>query len=84
MLFYDLAPLQNDSIVTSRCVQFTFGDKRNIYLLDESVTEKESRREGKRSIGPRMKNGHANLNSFCAHSNKRVCIFVGGLSDKKA
>ena len=33
MLFYYLAPLQNDSIVTSRCMQFTFGDKREVYLF---------------------------------------------------
>ena len=52
MLFYYLATHQNDSIVTSRCMQFTFGDKREVYLLDESVqpvTKKESSREGKRS-----------------------------------
>ena len=58
MLFYYLAPLQDDATVTSRCVQFTFGDKREVYLLDESVlpvTKKESMREGKRSIGPRRK-----------------------------
>ena len=45
-------------------MQFTFGDKREVYLLDESVlpvTEKEWRREGKRSIGPRIKYGHTNL-----------------------
>ena len=49
--------------MTSQCMQFTFGDKGEIYLLDESlvpVTEKERRREGKRRIGPRMKYGHAN------------------------
>ena len=28
MLFYYLAPLQNDSIVMSRCMQFPFGDER--------------------------------------------------------
>ena len=53
MLFYYLAPLQNDSIMTSRCVQFTFHDKEEVYQLDESslpVNEKESRQEGKRSI----------------------------------
>ena len=44
MLFYHLAPLQNDNIRTSRCMQFTFGDEREVYLLDDSalpVTEKE-------------------------------------------
>ena len=50
MLFYYLGPLQNDSIMTSLCVQFTFGDKRDVYLLDESalpVMEKESMQMGK-------------------------------------
>ena len=44
LLFYYLAPLQNDAVVMSRCLQFTFGDKGEVYLLDESalpVTEKE-------------------------------------------
>ena len=40
------------------------------------VTEKERRHEGKRSIGPRMKYGHANLmTSLDSH-------FAGGLSKK--
>ena len=45
MLFYYLAPLQNESIVMSQCMQFTFGDEGEVYLLDESalrLTEKES------------------------------------------
>ena len=37
MLFYYLAPLQDDAIILSRCVQFTFEDKREVYLLDESA-----------------------------------------------
>ena len=44
-------------------MQFTSGDKREVYLLDESalpVNEKERRREGKRSICPRMKYGRTN------------------------
>ena len=48
-------------------MQFTFGDKGEVYLQDKSalpVTKKESMQEGKRSIGPRMKYGHANLKSF--------------------
>ena len=52
MLFYFSAPLQNDSIVMSGCMQFTFGDKGKVYLFDESalpVTKKESMREGKNS-----------------------------------
>ena len=50
MLFYYLAPLQNDFIVTSQWMQFTFEDEREVYLLDESaltVTEKDSMQEGK-------------------------------------
>ena len=38
-----------------------------VYLLDESVlpvTEKERRGKEKKSIGPRMKNGHTNLDSL--------------------
>ena len=53
MLFYYLATRQNDSVMTSRCMQITFGDKREIYLLGESalpVTEKENMREGKRAL----------------------------------
>ena len=45
-------------------MQFTFGDKGEVHLLNESVlpvTEKERKGEGKSSIGPRMKYGHANL-----------------------
>ena len=64
MLFYYSAPLHKDCIVTSRCMQFTFGDKKEGHLLNESVlpiTEKERRRLGKRNIGPRIKYGHANL-----------------------
>ena len=46
-----------------------FGDKREVRLQDESieinlpVTKKEGMREGKKSISPRMKHGHANLSS---------------------
>ena len=44
-------------------MQFTFGDKGEVYLLNESVlpvTGKERRGEVKSSIGPKMKYGHAN------------------------
>ena len=41
MLFYYLAPLQYDTIMMSRCLQFTFGDKREVYLLDESALHAE-------------------------------------------
>ena len=61
-------------------MQFTFGDKGEVYLLGESalpVTEKERRREAKRSIGPRIKYGHAN------HDVTRQSI-CRGLSNKKA
>ena len=33
--FLLLSPLQNDSILTSWYIQFTIGDKREVYLLDE-------------------------------------------------
>ena len=59
-------------------MQFTFGDKREVYLHDKSalsVTRKESMREGKKRNGPKMKYGHTNLNSICAQTNKRVCVF---------
>ena len=48
-------------------MQFTFGDEREVYLLDESalpVTEKESMREGKRSIGPGNLSSFLNAQSF--------------------
>ena len=44
LLFYFLAPLQNDAVIMSQCTQFTFGDKKEVNLLDESalsVMEKE-------------------------------------------
>ena len=52
-------------------MQFTFGDKREVYLLDESalpLNKKESMREGKR----RMKYGHASLSSFNPNTNEQV------------
>ena len=52
-------------------MQFTFGDKGEVYLLDESaqpVTEKERRGEKKSSISPRMKYGHANLKPFSPYA----------------
>ena len=56
--------MQNDAIMTSRCMQLVFGDKRDVNLQDESalpVTKKESMQKGKKSISPRMKYGGANL-----------------------
>ena len=46
-----------NSVIVSRieCMQFIFGDKREVYLLDESVlpvTEKEGRQEGKTYFRP--------------------------------
>ena len=44
LLFYYLAPLLNDCLMMSQCMQFTFVDKREVYLQDESaqpVTKKE-------------------------------------------
>ena len=45
LLFFYLAPLQNDAVLTSRCVQFTFGDKGEVYLLDESAPTRGEKRE---------------------------------------
>ena len=53
-------------------MQLTCGYKRDIYLVDESVppvTEKERRGEGKSSIGPKMKYGHANHKLNCPYTN---------------
>ena len=33
LFFYYLAPLQNDTVVTSQCMQFTFGDKGEATFL---------------------------------------------------
>ena len=55
-------------------MQFILGDKREVHLLGESalpVTEKERRGEGKTTISPRMKYGHANLKSFFPYTNGR-------------
>ena len=55
LLFIYLAHLKNDCLVTLQCMQFTFGDKIEVNLLDKSalpVTEKESKPEGKMSICP--------------------------------
>ena len=79
LLFYYLAPLQNDCLVTSRCMQFTFWDKREVYLQNKSalpVTKKESMQEGKKStlvlqvnlsIVPKVKCTHCYITrqSFC-------------------
>ena len=58
-----------------------FWDKGEVYLVDQSVlrgTEKERMQEGKRSIGPRMKYGNANLmTSLDSH-------FAEGLNNRKA
>ena len=58
-------------------MQFTLGDKGEVHLLGESVlavTEKERKGEGKSSIGPGMKYGHANHNSFCPYTNGRCRV----------
>ena len=61
--FFHLDPAQNDALVTSGCVHFIFCRGRELKPTDESVlpvTAKERKREGKRSIGPRLKNECAN------------------------
>ena len=59
--------------MTSQCVQFTFRDKGEVYLCDES-DGKESEQEGKIHIGSRMKNGHANRNG--AISDSKINCFL--------
>ena len=48
MLFYYLAPLQNNTIMTSLCMQFIFGDKGVVYLLYESVLPVTGKKGGER------------------------------------
>ena len=67
LLFYYLVPLQNHCLVTSQCMQFTFEDKEKLPGWSERalpVTKKEWKGEGKKSICPWIKYGHANLNSY--------------------
>ena len=62
MLFY-LDPLQNDTIMTSRCMHYIFCQGRELQLTNESVLpvmKKEGKGKGKWTMGPKMKNGHAN------------------------
>ena len=47
LLFYYLALLQNDSLVPSRCVQFTFGDKREVTMLDESALPEMKKKDAR-------------------------------------
>ena len=49
LLFYYLAPLQNKTIVTSRCMQFNFGDKGPVWSESAlPVTGKEGKGEVKK------------------------------------
>ena len=52
LLFYYLAPLQNDTVVTSQCMQFTFRDKGAAWSACD-WKRKEGR--GKKSISPGTK-----------------------------
>ena len=79
MLFYYLDPLQNQAIMTSLCMHYTFCRGRKVKQADESVllpvTEKEGKGKGNEwTIGPRMKNGRANLCLFWAQTNGRSCV----------
>ena len=78
LCFFYLDLLQNDAIVTSRCMHYIFCRGREVKLYDESVllvTKKERKGKGKWTIGPRMKNGRANLCSFWAQKNSLSCVF---------
>ena len=69
LLFYYLVPLQNDTDMTSRSMQFSFGDNGAATGMIRPVTDKEGKGEGEKSISPWMKYGHANLSSFCSYTN---------------
>ena len=58
-------------------MQFTLGDKGEVYLLDESVllvTEKEKRGEGKNNNEPMMKYVHSRHNSVCPYTKERCSM----------
>ena len=53
LLIYYLARLQNDTVVTSRCVQFTLGDKREVLPVGRECPTCDGKREyarGKRLL----------------------------------
>ena len=63
MLFY-LDPLQNQAIMTSRCMHYIFCRGGDVKHSDESVLpvmKKEGKGKGKWIIGHRVKNGRPNL-----------------------
>ena len=71
-LFYYLAPLQNDTDVTSRCMQLIFGDKGAATCLIRECPICDWKRgegRGEKSIGPWTKYGHTRLSSFCSYTN---------------
>ena len=77
MLFYYLDPLQNQAIVTSRCMHYIFCRGRKVKQADQSVlpvTEKEGKGKGKWTICPRMKKWRANLCLFWAQTNSWSCV----------
>ena len=58
--FCNLAPLQNDTHVTSQCGQFTFGDKGVVtYQIRECSTCDEKRGEAKEEKQQRCKIDYA-------------------------
>ena len=72
MLFYYLAPYKMTPSWRHDACSSLWGQERGLPVG----------REGKKSIGRKMKYGHANLNSFCAHTNERVCVSISLLSPK--
>ena len=63
-MIFLLNPLQNPAIVTSQCKHYIFCQGREIRQADACVLpvmKKEGKGKGKWTIGPRMKNGRANL-----------------------
>ena len=55
LLFYYLPPLQNNTDVTSRCVQFIFGDKGAATCLKDLCLKERGRECGVKGDGSRRK-----------------------------
>ena len=70
--------MQNDTDVTSPCMQFIFGTREKLPVWSESVlpvTEREGKGEENKSIGHWTKYGHSRLISFCSYTNGMSSVF---------
>ena len=59
-LFYYLAPRQNDTVVTSQCMQFTLGDKGEANCLIRECPTCDRKREEER-----WEKEHQHLDEIC-------------------